>query len=238
MIALRSRLSSAVDPVVDVVGHVFVDVVGQLDEAERLAQVLLHPPREIARVDRQAVAADAGAGRELHVPERLGGGGVDRPPHVDVEVAGEHRQLVDQGDVDVAERVLQQLDQLGLGAGTDRHRGVDERGEERVDDGERVGRVAADHLGGVDQAVGGVARVDPLGGVAEEEVARLVGRCGPETRPLGEDRAEERGGGAGIGGALEDHAGAGSEVLADGGAGLLDVAEVGFAVAQRRRHAR
>ena len=139
--AAVDRLALAVQqrghPVVHVVGHVLVDVVGQLDEPERLAQVLLHPPRQIARVDRQAVAADAGPGRELHVAERLGRRGVDRPPHVDVEVAGEHRQLVDQRDVDVAERVLEQLHQLGLGARTDRHRLVDERREERVDHRQR-----------------------------------------------------------------------------------------------------
>ena len=45
----------------DVVGHAAVHVVGELDEAEPLAELPLDAPREIRRVDRQAVAADARA---------------------------------------------------------------------------------------------------------------------------------------------------------------------------------
>ncbi len=97
-----------------VVGHVVVDVVGQLDEPELLAQQPPHPPRQVAGVDGQAVAADARPGGEAHEPEGLGGGRVDGLPHVDAQVGGEHGQLVDQGDVDVPEGVLQQLGHLGL----------------------------------------------------------------------------------------------------------------------------
>ena len=75
------------DPRHDVVGHVLVDVVRQLDEPERLAEPALHPPRQVRRVDRQAVSADARPGREPHVPERLRRRGVDRAPDVDAEVA-------------------------------------------------------------------------------------------------------------------------------------------------------
>ena len=49
--------------------------------------VALHPPRQVGRVDRQAVAADPGPGGEPHEAERLGGRRVDRLPHVDAEVA-------------------------------------------------------------------------------------------------------------------------------------------------------
>ena len=58
--------------------------------------------------------ADARPGREAHVAERLRRRRVDRLPHVDAEIVGEHRQLVDQSDVDVPEGVLQQLRELGL----------------------------------------------------------------------------------------------------------------------------
>ncbi len=75
----------------------------------------LHPPRQEGRVDREAVPADTGPGREPHVAERLGRRCVDRRPDVDAEIGGVHRQLVDERDVDVAERVLEQLDELGLG---------------------------------------------------------------------------------------------------------------------------
>ena len=79
--------------------------------------VALHPPGQVRRVDRQAVAADARAGGEPHEAERLGRRRVDGLPDVDAEVVGEHRDLVDQGDVDVPEGVLEQLGQLGLACG-------------------------------------------------------------------------------------------------------------------------
>ena len=112
--ARSCSFSSDADAADDVVGHVAVDVVGELDEAEALAESALDPPREVRRVDRQAVAADTRAGREAHVAERLRRGGVDRRPDVDAEVAREHRELVDERDVDVPERVLEQLHQLGF----------------------------------------------------------------------------------------------------------------------------
>jgi hypothetical protein len=49
---------------------------------------------------------------EAHEAERLRGRGVDDLPDVDLEALAEHRQLVDQGDVDRAEDVLEQLGQL------------------------------------------------------------------------------------------------------------------------------
>ena len=77
-----------------------------------------HLPRQVGRVDRQAVTADAGARREPHEPERLRRGGVDHRPDVDAELVAVDRELVDQRDVDVPEGVLQQLRELGLaGAG-------------------------------------------------------------------------------------------------------------------------
>ena len=183
----------------DVVGHVVVDVVGQLDEAERLAEVSLHPPRQVARVDGQAVAADAGTGREAHVAEGLGGGGVDGLPDVDAEVGGEHGQLVDEGDVDVAEGVLQQLGELGLLGRGDRDGALDDRVVERLHRGQRGGVDAGDHLGRVDQGPGGIARVDALGAVAEVEVLARH-----QARALLEERPHQLLGGAGVRRRLQD----------------------------------
>ena len=59
--AWRALVERRLQPPHDVVGHVVVDVVGELDEAEALAERALHPPRQVARVDGQAVAADARA---------------------------------------------------------------------------------------------------------------------------------------------------------------------------------
>ena len=136
--------------------------------------------------------------------------GVDRRPDVDAEVAGEHRQLVHQRDVDVAEGVLEELDQLRLGGGPDRHDLVDEAAVEGLDRAERVGVDARHDLGRVAEAPRGVAGVDALGRVAEEEVVAGA----KATAPL-EDRPHELFGGAGIGRRLEHDERAGAKVARD-----------------------
>ena len=89
-----------------------VDLARQIDEA-RLVVQRPHLPREVVRVERNAVSADARARRELHEAERLRRGRVDDLPHVDAELVADDRHLVDEPDVDRAERVLEQLHQLG-----------------------------------------------------------------------------------------------------------------------------
>ena len=49
---------------------------------------------EVGRVQRDAVAADAGTRIEGHEPERLRRGGVDDLPHVDAHLVAEHGHLV------------------------------------------------------------------------------------------------------------------------------------------------
>ena len=74
-------------------------------------------PREVVGVDRDAVAAEAGAGLERREAEGLRGGRVDDFPDVDVHPVAQLRQLVDERDVhgavDVFEQVLGQLGRLG-----------------------------------------------------------------------------------------------------------------------------
>ena len=94
------------------VRHLAVDLARQVDEA-RLVVQRAHLPREVVRIERNAVAADAGARRELHEAERLRRGRVDHFPHVDAQLVAHDRHLVDQADVHRAEGVLEQLDQLG-----------------------------------------------------------------------------------------------------------------------------
>ena len=73
----------------------------------------LRLPRQVERIDRDAVAAEARARVERHEAERLGRRGVDHFPDVDAEPVAHQRDLVHQADVHRAERVLEQLHHLG-----------------------------------------------------------------------------------------------------------------------------
>ena len=142
--------------------------------------VLARLPGQVERVDRQAVAAHAGAGVEAHEAVGLGGRGVDDLPDVDAHPVAEHRQLVDERDVHRAEDVLEQLGQLGrLGPG-DRHDLVADLAVERDRAVEARRRQAADDLRRVAQRVVGAAGVDPLGREGDVEVA--CRRPGPTPR--------------------------------------------------------
>src|SRR3972149_9582089 len=82
-----------------------VDVAGQLDEP-RIEAALLALPRQVERVDRDAVPAQSGARIEGHEPERLGPGRVHDLPDVDVHPVAHQRELVDEADVHGPERGL------------------------------------------------------------------------------------------------------------------------------------
>src|SRR4029079_5303397 len=128
------------------------------------------PAGQVEGVDRNAVAAQAGAGGEAHEPVGLGGGRVDHLPHVQVHAVAEHRQLVDECDVDAAKDVLKQLHQLGGVGGGDRDEGVHADRVQR-DCALGAGRCqAAHHLGGGAHGVVGAAGVDPLGRHGQVEV--------------------------------------------------------------------
>ena len=138
---------------------------------KRVAELPLDAPREVRRVDREAVAADSGTGREAHVPERLGRGRVDRRPDVDAEIAGEHRELVDERDVHVAERVLEELHELGFARSTRPARPC-RRARRRTPRPPRATRRRhrTRPWASFTKVHSRVAGVDALGGVAEEEV--------------------------------------------------------------------
>ena len=109
---LRVFVEAGGDLVEDEVGHGGVDFAGQLDEAGVEVE-LLGLPGEIERVDGDAVAAEAGAGIEGLEAEGLGFGGVDDFVDVDAHLHAELLELVDQGDVDAAVDVFEQLGHLG-----------------------------------------------------------------------------------------------------------------------------
>jgi hypothetical protein len=138
-------------------------------------------------------------------------------PHL----AEDDRELVHESDVDVALDVLDHLRRLG---GPDVAGDVDV-GHEAVEGGEALGgrRVhAGDDLRDLLQRVVDVARVDPLGRVADGEVLP----AGPAGGPL-KGRDHDLLGEAGVDGRLEDDDGAVFEVPADGLGGRDDIGDVG-----------
>ena len=192
----------------------------------------LRLPRQVERVDRDAVAAEARAGIERHEAERLGRGGVDHLPDVDVQPVAHQRQLVDEADVDGAERVLEQLDHLGDARRADRHDGLDRRAVERAGELDAVRRQAADDLRHVVGLERRVARIDALGREREEEVL-----AGLEAGRF-EHRLHDLVGRAGIGRRLEADELPGVQVLGDRFDRRDDVGHVRvLRLAQRRRHA-
>ncbi len=152
-----------------VVGHLLVDLAGQLDELGRHVE-LARPPGQVEGVHRQAVAAHSRPRLEAHEAVRLGRGRLDDLPDVDPHAVGEHRELVHERDVHRAEDVLEQLRQLRRLGSRDAHELV---AHEAVDLFRAVrARVceAAEDLRRVAQRVVGAARIDPLGREGQVEV--------------------------------------------------------------------
>jgi hypothetical protein len=125
------------------------------------------------RVDRDAVAADAGAGLE-DVDARVAVGERDHFPHVDARLVGDERQFVGEGDVDVAEAVLDELDHLRRGRGGDAR-----AAHEAAIEGQRLaraaGRDAADAAVVVDQLDEDAAGQHALRAIGDGDVRRR--RC-------------------------------------------------------------
>ena len=117
------------------------------------------------------MAAHAGPGPERHEAERLGRGGVDDFPDVEAHPLAQQRQLVYEGDVDVAEDVLEELRHFGSvrrGQGDDG--GVDVL-EEALRPGGGLGRQATDEARHQPARTRRIARVHSFGGEGEIEVA-------------------------------------------------------------------
>ncbi len=154
----------------DVGRHPLVHVLRGLEHPEALAGPPPHLPGQVRGVQRDAVPADPGAGVERHEAERLRRRGVDHLPHVDPQLVGELGELVDQRDVHVAERVLQQLRGLRDAGGRDGQHLVDEGPVERRGRRRGLRRVAAHQPWGGAHPVLAVPGIDALGRVGQQEV--------------------------------------------------------------------
>src|SRR5579872_1889775 len=225
-----------------VVRHRGVDFAGELDETCGEI-VFARFPGKIEGVDRDAVTAEAGAGIERHEAERLGGRGVDDFPDVHAHAQAEHFELVDHRDIDAAEDVLEQLGHFGGSRRADWDNFGDDRGVERYRRAPARGIGAANDLRNLRQAVLFVAGIFALWREGEEEIAGDVfgvgsGSDGALEAALFENRQKELFGRAGIRGGFENDELTLLEVRVDREAGVLDVAQVGFAAfVERRRDA-
>ena len=123
-----------------------------------------------------------GPGVEGHEAEGLGLGSVDDFPHVDGHPVAHQRQLVDEADVDGAERVLEQLDHLRDARRADRNDGLDRRTVEGARELDAGRRQAADDLRHVVRLKRRIARVDALGREREKEIAPGLQACRLEQR--------------------------------------------------------
>ena len=213
------------------VRHRGVDVSGELDEPG-LESLLLGFPRKIERVDRDAVAAQPGARVEGHEAERLGFRGVDDFPDVDAERVAHQRDLVDEPDVDRAERVLEQLHHLGDTRRADGDDRVDRRPVERGSQRAADGRGPADDLWHIASIERAVARVDPLGRKGKEEIDPCLEPA------LFEERLHDLLRGARIGRRFEHDEQSWMQVRRDRFDCRDDIGQVGILrLAERRRHA-
>lgn len=215
---LPAGVEAAGEAVDDAVGHAVVDLVREVDEADAAAGGAAGVPGEVGGVDGQAVSADAGTGCEGQEAEGFGGGGVDGRPDVDVQGVGEHRQFVDEGDVDVPEGVLQQLGQFGFLAAADGDDRLDEGAVEVLDGYGGGGVDAGGDFGGVLQGPLPVAWVDAFGGVADVEIG-----TGAQPRGGFEGRCEELFGRAGVGRGFQDDGRSRREMAAECSCRVLDV---------------
>ena len=109
------RLTVAVEAVGklidDEVRHIDVDFAREFDETGSEVK-LTGFPREIERVDGNAVATESGAGIEGLEAEGLGFGRIDNLMYVDTHTHTELFELIDKCDVDAAIDVLEELGHL------------------------------------------------------------------------------------------------------------------------------
>ena len=172
-----------------------------------------------------------GPGLKRHEAVRLGGRRVDDLPDVDAHAVAEHRDLVDERDVDRPEDVLEQLGELRDLERRDGHDLLADRAVERAGALEALRRHAADDLRRRAQREVGAARVDALG--REGEVERAAGL---QARLL-EQRRQPLPRRARVGGRLEDDELALLEHAGQRGAGGDERLQIGLAVrVERRRH--
>jgi len=120
-------------------------------------------------IDRDAMPAHAGARRQ-DVDARMTVGEPDHFPHVDAQAVGEHRKLVGESDIDVAERILGEFRHLRRTRGSGDAGAADEATIELKRLARAARRHAADHAVVVDQFDEDAAGQHALGAIGDPDV--------------------------------------------------------------------
>src|SRR3954470_9275019 len=159
---LRLVVERIADFIDNKVGHLAVDVAGELNEPGFYAG-LFRLPRQIERINRNAMAAEAGPGVERHEAEWLRCGCLDYLPDVDAHAVAHQGHLVHQPDVDHTESIFEQLHHLGNACRAYRDYGIQGLAiEERANLRTRR-RDAADNLRNIPGLKSFVAGINALG---------------------------------------------------------------------------
>jgi len=140
-----------------------------MDHAE-FEVVFLGDVLQVKWVEGDAVSTDAGTGIEGLEAERFGLGGFDDLPDVDVHLARQQSQLVDEADVDEAVGVFQDFYHLGNPWGAYLVDAVDGLEVEGLSYFDTIFTHGTQYFGGVAGVELFVSGVDALGGVSEPEV--------------------------------------------------------------------
>ena len=196
---MDASLGQALDQLIGHVGaHAVIDTAAGQDDLGMVAN-LLRLVGQIVGVHADAVPAHQARTEGQEVP--FGAGRFQHLFGVDAQTLEDDGQFVDQGDVDVALGILDDLGGLGHGnrAGPE-GAGGDDRGVELIDEVGAGRRRAGGHLADVGDPMLAITGIDALRAVAGEEVA-VVAQPGQ----LLDDRDALVFGGARIDRRLEDH---------------------------------
>src|SRR5438270_2513521 len=168
-----NRLGGVIERVLHFLDYEFrhspIDIAGQLDKSS-FDSSLLALPRQVKRIDGNAMPAESGSGIERHEPKWLGSGCIDHLPNIYAHATTHKGELIHQSDIDHAEGVLEQLHHLRQASGTHRNNSFQRLVIEQGADLSTGGRDSSDNLGDVRGLKFRVAWIDALGREAQEEI--------------------------------------------------------------------
>src|SRR5262249_5747088 len=228
------RLHDTVD---HVIGHGGVDLSGKFDKTS-LKIKLARSPREIERIDRDAMATQTRTGIKRMEAEWLGGCSVNDFPDIHAHPKTQQFQFVDHRNVHASIDVLEELGQLGNSGTGDYHYFSKDRAVEGSGELIRDGVHAADDLWHIAASHTVVAGVFAIGGERYEQSGISIPVIPCHAKPMRvlffEDWDDDRFRCARIGRAFKDDQLPGPNMGSNALDGRDYVAHVGFAVIGER----